>query len=317
MIAFHEQIAGHVWTAAPALRGFVRPPRDREARPFTAVARDPVHGAVRLAGLLREAPRADTLVVIVHGLSGSAEDPYCHAGAMAALEAGCSSLRLSLRGADGSGEDFYHGGLTADLGAALQSPLLARYRRVLLLGYSVGGHIALSAAVERIDPRLYAVAAICAPLDLGAAAANFDAPSLRFYRKVIVGRLDANYAAVAARRPVPTPPERVRRARTCAERDELTVVPRFGFASAADYYARASVASRLPDLVVPSLLVLNRHDPIIPPHTLRAALAGAPRALTVQWVERGGHVFFPGDLDLGQPGSRGLERQVIRWLGRQ
>jgi hypothetical protein len=274
-------------------------------------------GQVQLSGLLREVPGADTVVLIVHGLSGNAEDNYCLAAARAATAAGYSSLRLSLRGADLSGEDISHGGLTTDIWAALRSPELARYHRVLLLGYSVGGHVALRAALERADARLRAVAAICPPLDLAAATVAFDEPRVRPYRLAIFARLDRIYAATCARRPLPVPLEQVRRARSCRERDALTVVRRFGFASAEDYYARASVAPLLGELEVPSLLVASRYDPLVPESTLRAPLANASPALTVRWVDDGGHVFFPSSLDLGFGGTPGLEPQVIHWLAAQ
>ena len=95
------------------------------------------------------------------------------------------------------------------------------------------------------------------------------------------------------------------------------MVVRFGFRSAEDYYERESVAPRLHSLRIPSLVVASRHDPLVPADTVVPALAGASNALSVAWVENGGHVYFPKKLDLGQPGPPGLENQVIRWLSRR
>jgi predicted alpha/beta-fold hydrolase len=272
---------------------------------------------VRLTGLLSEVAGSETIVLIVHGLSGNALSPYCARAARAAEQAGFSSLRLSLRGADYSGEDILHGGITEDIWAALVAPEIARYRRVLLLGYSVGGHIALRAAVERLDPRVRAAAAICPPLDLNRATTAFDHPARTPYRRHIFHGLNKAYAAAAARGRVQMRPSVVARARSCRERDSLTVVIRFGFRSADDYYERESVAPRLPDLQVPSLMVASRNDPIVPAETVIPAVADASRALSVTWVEEGGHVYFPRTLNLGQPGPLGLEPQVVRWLADQ
>lgn len=276
--------------------------------------RDPVMGHVRLTGLLSEVAGADTIVLIVHGLSGNAASPYCASAARAAQQAGFSSLRLSLRGADYSGEDILHGGITQDVWAALAAPSIARYQNVLLLGYSVGGHIVLRAAVERLDGRVRAAAAICPPLDLNHATTAFDHPAQTPYRNHIFHGLNRAYAATAARGRVDVPLAVVARARTCRERDSLTVVNRFGFRSVEDYYDRESVAPRLHSLRVPSLVVASRRDPLVPTETILPALDGASRALSVAWVEAGGHVYFPKTLDLGQPGPLGLEHQVIRWL---
>jgi predicted alpha/beta-fold hydrolase len=274
-------------------------------------------GQVRLTGLLSEIPGSDTIVLIVHGLSGNAMSSYCAQAASAAARAGFSSLRLSLRGADYSGEDILHGGITQDLWAALAAPEIARYRRVLLFGYSVGGHIVLRAAIEQLDSRVTAAAAICPPLDLHRATVAFDHPERNLYRRHIFRGLDKAYAATAARGRVHVPPAIVARARSCRERDSLTVVARFGYRSAEDYYERESAAPRLHRLQIPSLVVASRHDPLVPADSVTPALARASGALSVAWVEAGGHVYFPRTLDLGQPGPLGLEQQVIQWLADQ
>ena len=310
-------IEGHLWTVAPAVLALFHPPAGPRARPFRTELKDPTLGQVRLTGLLSEVAGSETLVLIAHGLSGNAMSPYCASAASAAEQAGFSSLRLSLRGADYSGEDILHGGITGDLWAALAAPEIARYRRILLLGYSVGGHIVLRAAIERLDVRVLAAAAICPPLDLNRATIAFDHPARRPYRRHIFRGLNRAYAAAAARGRVKVPPALVARARSCRERDSLTVVARFGFRSAEDYYERESVAPRLHRLQIPSLVVASRHDPLVPADTVIPALADASRALSAKWVEAGGHVYFPRTLSLGQPGPLGLEPQVINWLADQ
>ena len=312
-----DGMRGHLWTIAPALLALVRPPTSPQARSFRTALKDPVMGQVRLTGLLSEVAGSETIVLIVHGLSGNAMSPYCASAASAAARAGFSSLRLSLRGADYSGEDILHGGITQDLWAALAAPEIARYQRVLLLGYSVGGHIVLRAAIERLDARVCAAAAICPPLDLRRATTAFDHPARRPYRRHIFHGMNKAYAAAATRGRVHVPPAVVARAQSCRERDSLTVVTRFGFRSAEDYYERESVAPRLHSLQIPSLVVASRNDPLVPVDTIVPALADASRALSVAWVEAGGHVYFPKTLDLGQPGPLGLEQQVMRWLADQ
>lgn len=310
-------IAGHLWTVVPSLISSARPLAGPPAQDFCTIVNDPIMGNIRLTGLFSDRAESDTLVLIVHGLSGDARSPYCAVAAQIAHNAGFASLRLSLRGSDMSGEDIVHGGLTDDLRGALADPKLARFRRVFLFGYSIGGHIALRAGIDQIDPRLWAIAAICPPLDLQAATIAFDDPSIRVYRRHIVDGLDKSYALVAARRRAPTPLAEVKRARSCRDRDAITIVPRFGFASASDYYQRASVSADLHRLQIPSLMIASRQDPIIPAQTLEPAIADASAALTVRWVDAGGHIFFPSSLDLGEPGRRGLESQVMNWLDRQ
>jgi predicted alpha/beta-fold hydrolase len=257
------------------------------------------------------------LLLSVHGLGGNSESPYLAASVWAAARSGWACLRLNMRGADGSGEDFYHAALTADLHAALASPELAPFRDIYLLGYSLGGHLALCFAAEAHDARVRAVAAVCSPLDLSRSAAAIDRPMSLPYRHYVLQRLKQAYAAVARRRPVPTPVERVQRVRSLREWDACTVVPRYGFQSTADYYAHASASGRLSALRVHALLVNTTYDPMVPSHTVLPALTHAAPNLDARWLHKGGHVGFPNDVDLGESGPRGLEVQVLSWLAKR
>ncbi len=243
--------------------------------------------------------KPDELVVMLHGLGGDVDSHYMARGAIAAEEAGLACLRLNLRGADHNGDDFYHAGLTADVHAALASPALRGFRRIYLLGYSLGGHLALRFATEAGDPRVVRVAAVCAPLDLGRGQAAIDSPWALPYRRYLFARLVRLYAAVAARRAVPMPVAEVARLRRIRDYDERVVAPRHGFAGADDYYARASVAPRLAELRMPALLVNAEGDPMVGAGAVRPVLAGGVPGLEVRWMAGAGHVGFPRGLDLG------------------
>jgi predicted alpha/beta-fold hydrolase len=263
-------------------------------------------GPIPLSGLFTEVEGAKTVLLVVHGLGGSYGRHYCVRSARAAAMAGVSSLQLALRGADGSGADFYHSALTDDLGAAVRSPELAAYEQVLLLGFSVGGHVALQYAIEGDEPRVRAVAAVCAPLDLARSSRAIDAPRAWLYRKWVLDSLKRMYAAMAARRAVPSPLDIVRRVRTIREWDHYTVVPRFGFGTVDRYYEVASVGSRLERLTVPGLYVSAKADPMVPRWTVADALERASSSLHTLELDPGGHVGFPKRLD--------VEGRVVDWL---
>lgn len=310
----------HYWTISPRLRHAVRPLRAPETRPWQSTVDDPGMGRVRISGSLREVPGSEELLVLVHGLGGCTDSHYMLRGALAADAAGLSCLRINLRGCDRTGEDYYHAGLTADLHAALASEEARAYRRIYLLGYSLGGHVVLRAATEDLDPRVVAVAALCSPVDLARSQEAIDSPGYWLYRKYLLANLGRIYAAVAARRPVPYPVERLREIRTFLEWDDRIVAPRHGFAGAADYYARASVAPRLSELRMPALLLNSELDPMVPAGTVRPALERPVPKLEVRWVKRGGHVAFPQRVEAlfeGVEVGAGVEAQLIGWLRRR
>src|SRR5262245_18011693 len=103
-----DKLAGHSWTIGSALAACVAPLHAPQATTFNTTVPDRILGSVRLSGLISHNETSDALVLIVHGLAGDATSPYCAAAARAAQAAGFASLRLSLRGADHSGEDILH-----------------------------------------------------------------------------------------------------------------------------------------------------------------------------------------------------------------
>lgn len=307
-------LGGHLWTIGPVLAARLRPPRVADSEPWGLELRDPEVGSVRLTGWLRRAGDGGRVAVLLHGLGGSAESPYLAPLSARLAAAGWSSLRLNLRGADRRGDDVHHAGWTADLPAVFAAAPLADARRLALLGVSLGGHVALRHATEPHDARLAAVVSICAPLDLERGAAAIDSPRRALYRRHVLRGLKEIYAEVGARRPVPVPVERVERARRIREWDGLVVAPRFGFRSAEDYYARASVAPRLGALAAPALLIWSEGDPMVPAETVRPCLSALSGSARVIWTPAGGHVGFPANLDLGLGPEPGLAGQVVSWL---
>jgi predicted alpha/beta-fold hydrolase len=315
-------LAGHFWTVMPRLRHQIRPVAPPLGKPWTTTLTDPKVGEVRLTGRLdRSTPQAPALVVLVHGLGGCVDSAYMLPFVHALKAAGYHSLSLNLRGADRSGEDFYHAGLIEDLDAALASPEVVEYAAIYLVGFSLGGHLVLRWAVERGGrkgaPPVRAVAGVCSPMALSAAADAFGTRAFFLYRKYILEALLEIYEKVAERRPVPLPVAEARKLRSVREFDEYIVAPRHGFAGADDYYARMSVGSRLHRLQVPALWLGSEADPMVHPDAVRPSLEKAPETLTIRWTPRGGHVGFPADLDVGLGPDKGLRGQVLGWLLRQ
>ena len=311
------RLSGHIWTVASRLIGSMAmgmPQGEPWQTTFMEDGRE-----IRIVGNLLGSARAENLVILLHGLGGGAASPYCR-HAMSHLEGeDLAILSMAMRGADRSGQDFYHCGLTADLHALLDDPWTRGFRNVFLLGFSVGGHVALKFATEEGAEKVRAVAAICCPLDLGACSDWMDGTGRNFYRRHVLRGLKEIYGAcVEAGRPVPTPNEVVQKIDSFRAWDELTVVPRWGFDSADHYYASQSVSNRLKDLRIPSLLIVAENDPMIPAWTIRPHLDSASSHLHVHWVEQGGHLGFPRKLNLGlgDEDDLGLARQILAWYHR-
>ena len=271
---------------------------------------------VALTGLLSEAPGANTLVIIMHGCGGAPTSHYAVFATRHFVQRGVSVLRLAWRGADLGGEDIYHAAQTADVHAAIADARFAKYERIWLLGYSLGGHCCLHVAHETRDARVKAVATVCPVLHLMLTNEAIDAPARSLYRRYVLGGLLSNYVPYEARGHAPTPLAHVKRATTFRAYDALTVVPRYGFSSVDDYYTRACASRVLGQITRPTLIVSARHDPMLPWTIAEAVRPSFSPAIRFLWAERGGHAGFPRDLDLGEPAPLGLEAQVHSWLER-
>lgn len=304
---------GHFWTLGPFLRHSLLPPRVPSWEPWTTDLHDRVVGTLPLSGRLTRHSASDTIVIIVHGLGGSATSYYARRAALAASRSGIDSLRLNLRGADRSGADYYHAGLTEDLNATIESEALQGYDRILLLAYSLGGNMVLRYLAEQPDRRVRAATTVCSPIDLKRSARLIDRPPGAFYRRHVLRALKEIYGHVAANREVPVPVREAVRIDTIEQWDERIIAPRHGFTGAEDYWARTSACQVLDQVRTPTLFVAAERDPMVRIDTVRPWLQNATTLRRVV-TTHGGHVGFPQkvDLELGLGGT--VEDQIIQWM---
>ena len=300
-----DALTGHLLTLAPVLKAGLRPAPALKGAPFEAFLQDDKVGKVRLTGWLSHIADDAPLLVIVHGLAGSIDSPYMKRLARLAHRTGLNTLLLNLRGADRTGEDIYHAGLTADLDAALASPALAAYASIVVLGCSMGGHMVLRWGFTPHHARVRAIGSLCAPLDLKQGARDIDSVSRVMYREHLLRGLKEIYARAHARQRVPTALERIEAVRTIRAWDELAVVPRFGFQNAEHYWHETEVAPHLAHLALPTRIVVAKHDPMVLAVPLSKYLGRLPAHVSVSWVN-GGHLGFAWT-------SR-VEAELIAWL---
>ena len=300
----------HLLTIVPTIRGRIMPYKAPPSASWQTSIQDPDVGTVVLSGKLTKVPDNRKLVVIVHGLSGGPDSFYCLRAARVAAECGWSSLRLALRGADLEGEDINHAALAADLMGVLQAPdIVNDYDEVHVLAYSLGGHMALHAAIGELPPVVKKIAAICPPFDLRPCQQHID--NSRLYRANLVRGLRAMYRGLAKRGRIHAVD--LRRIKSIWDWDELVICKRFGFDGPLDYYQRMSIRSRYHQTRVPLLIVGSKHDPVVPFETVRDHLVDSEK-VTIRFLQNEGHVSFSRQADIGFPPGKELERQVFAWF---
>ena len=249
-----------------------------------------------LPGRERGAP----LVVILHGLEGSAQSHYA-LGLLRDLEKlGWRGLVVHFRSCGGQinrAARMYHSGDTGDLELVI-SRLTSRepQLRVGMIGVSLGGNVMLKWLGERGDktpPQVAAAAAISTPFNLGACASVLDRGlNRRLYTATFLSTMKAKldqkahlYASVLN---LPA----ALKAKTFAEYDRLVTAPLHGFADEQDYWDRSSSAQFLPGIRRPTLLINALNDPFMPASALPRAAVAKSSWLEAAFVEEGGHAGF-------------------------
>lgn len=242
-------------------------------------------------------------VVLLHGLCGDAESPYMLEAARTLSEAGFGVLRLNARGAGGTlalARSTYHAALSADP-VRVAAQLAERFglERVHLVGFSLGGSVALRAVVREPLPECLASAiAVSPPLDLAAASARLERGPLerlagrlflRHLAGLVAARLDLD---PGARERCRATPGALARLRTVRELDDLFTAPLAGYPSAAEYYRDASPDLGAGDLPVRTLLLHAEDDPLVDAGPARALLRLRRGNLGVCLVPHGGHLGF-------------------------
>ncbi|MBL6077608.1 alpha/beta fold hydrolase [Belnapia sp. T18] len=244
-------------------------------------------------------PTADAgrpLAVLVHGLTGTEDDPYLREAAAGLLRRGFPVLRLNLRGSARSlarSTSHYHLGRSADLAEALALlPEALAGQGVVLAGWSLGGALVLNLLARGGEgmPAILGAAAIGPPLEPEVAYAAIDA-------NPVLGRaLLALYRREVLAVPAADLPDALRRAARQAgsltEFEAEVTAPRFGYPSFAVFCEVNRPAAALPRLRVPTLLLMAEDDPLVPVSVMDGIdWAICPAVLPLR-VAGGGHCGF-------------------------
>ena len=235
-------------------------------------------------------------VVLVHGLGGWDGAPYAVATGLHAWSCGWHVVRMNMRGSGGSVSlcpYLYNAGLDSDVLAVLEA--VARHAsRVAVIGFSLGGSIALLAAGRnraRLPSAVRGLVAISAPLDLAPCSEALARPANLIYDQYFLRHLKRAYQERQERNPE-YERGREKRVRSLHEYDEAITAPYGGYASVAEYYARSSPGPWLTAIERPTLVLAAADDPIVPLASIAAWPLPASGLVRRELLHTGGHLGF-------------------------
>lgn len=237
------------------------------------------------------------IVMVLHGLAGSARSGYARGMLAAVVGRGWRGVVVQFRGCGAKPNRLpqsYHSGVSDDLEQVVR---LLRTRepgvKLAAVGYSLGGNVLLKWLGERgAAAGLAAAVAVSVPYDLAAAGACVERGVSRLYQWHLMRALRRAVRAKLRRDPtmLAMSERRVQRLRTFRQLDEDVTAPLHGFTSADDYYHRCSSGRFVDRITVPTLLVHARNDPMTGP--VRPDILQLPPAVRMELADDGGHVGF-------------------------
>ena len=246
---------------------------------------------------------ARPLAALVHGLTGSEDDPCLRETAAGLLRRGFPVLRINLRGGLKSqprSTSHYHLGRSSDLAEALAAlPDALTGNGIVVAGWSLGGALALLLLAREEERRgaapILAGAAVCPPLQPEAAHAAIDANAL--FGRALLALYRREVLSVPARDLDESLRQAATRATSLHEFEATVTAPRFGYPSYEVFVEMERPAAALPRIRVPTLLLMGGDDPLVPASSLDGIAWAECPAVAPLLVRGAGHCGF---YDLGR-----------------
>lgn len=260
---------------------------------------------------------AARLAVLCHGLEGSLRAPYIRGMAGRLERDGWDVLAWNYRGCGGDQNRLpraYHSGESGDLRFLVERAARGgSYKRIALVGFSLGGNIVLKYAGESPPhPAVCAVVAVSAPVDLASSARALDERRGNvIYRRRFLKTLVAKAQTKARLFPASLEASTLRGIRSIREFDGRVTAPLHGFSSAEDYWSRCSSLPLLASISIPALLINAANDPLLDQPSFPTDIARDHPWFYLETPPWGGHVGFPGGAGNRQPW---LESRVSGFL---
>ena len=242
---------------------------------------------------------ADRVVIISHGLEGSARQAYVQGMALALVRHGWDVIAWNCRGCNGEMNRqlrFYHSGASEDLSVVVDYALeCAAWREVALVGFSLGGNITLKYLGEQgeaVDARIQSSVTFSVPCDLAGSSVRLAHWSNRLYMERFMRSLRRKVREKAAMFPGRLDLAGLGRVRTFREFDDRYTAPLHGFSDARDYWTRSGSIRFMDSIRVRTLLVNARDDPFLSAGCFPTNLARDHDYLHFEAPRHGGHVGF-------------------------
>ena len=243
-----------------------------------------------------DTPPVAPLLVILHGLEGSADSTYARMMMQAAADMQWRCCVLHFRDC-GDYRNLlprrYHAGETDDVQFFIESlQQRGQVGPIIAVGYSLGGNVLLKYLGEMgSDTPLQAAVAVSVPLNLDKSSEALNSGFSKVYQTYLLKRMKKAVALKFDPHTAAFDWQRAMSATTFAEFDDAVTAPLHGFENKDDYYDRCSSVHFLKNIEKPTLIVNALDDPFMTPDVIPDA-SRLSEHVSLEVSESGGHVGF-------------------------
>src|SRR5260370_4408834 len=141
------------------------------------------------------------------------------------------------------------------------------FEQIFFVGYSMGGTLVTTRAVEfgaDVPKALRGVCAVCPALDLAACADALERWDNYLYQRRFVNGLMSRYARKQKLFPERYKLNGLPPVRTVRQFDDVITAPQFGYRDAQDYYDHVGPKRVAAQIRVPMLMITAQDDPFVP-----------------------------------------------------
>lgn len=238
------------------------------------------------------------LVLLFHGLEGSSGSHYARSTMHALAARGWNGAVVHARGCSGEPNRLlraYHSGDSAELDWLLPR-IVSRNegRAVFAIGVSLGGNVLckwLGEQGQAASKWLAAAAAVCAPVELGAAGRALDQGFNRVYAQYFLRSMKPRAMEKAARFPGQIDAAALAACASIRGFDDVYTSRVHGFRDAEDYWTRCASKPLLKAVRTPLLLLQALNDPMVPAWSLATPDQLSPD-VRPDYTVQGGHVGY-------------------------
>lgn len=243
--------------------------------------------------------KTNKLIIILHGLEGSADRAYITWTAKLFNENGFDAVSVNFRSCSGEMNTLYrsyNAGATEDLDAVIQHVLKthSQYNHIVLKGFSLGGNMVLKYMGEGnpIPDEIKRAISVSAPCSLHGSLLQINKLENYLYAKRFVIHLHEKLYEKQQQFPEKLSREDIKKANTLLKIDDLYSSKAHGYKDALDYYTKCSSLQFLPAIERPTLLINALNDSFLSEKCYPTAIAEKHSHLYLETPKYGGHVGF-------------------------